>query len=139
MKTQLKHSFFQVFCASTVWLIFILTTFFKREQTVSINFIWNIAGVALICALLFCMLYTALWNHWTLKPVWNVLIASFANTAGGLLALLLLAQDVFFMVWPWTPAILVLSLILHTVAFYFYAKHKSAKDAKLLNQKLEEN
>jgi len=136
MKTQLKNSFFQVFGATAIWLTFIMTTFFAKGQSVSIGYLWNIVAVSLISALLFGVLYIALWNHFTLSPIWNTIIGSVANTVGGYVALLLLAKAVFFIMLPWSPAVLALSLILHGIAFYFYARHKNKKDAADLNEML---
>lgn len=137
MKTNLKNSFFQVFGATTIWLAFIMTSFFAKGGIVPITYLWNIVGVALVSALLFGVLYIALWNYFTLHPIVNILIATIANTAGGYIAILLLAKSLFMAILPWAPAVLILSLVLHTVAFYFYAKHKNKQDASILNELLK--
>lgn len=136
MKQQLKQSFFQVFTISFLWLTFIMTRFFAREQVVSINYLWNIAGVSLICGGLFGVMYHALWNYFTLKPVWNILISSAANTIGGFTALWLLSRTTFYVVWNWALGVLLLTVLLHIIAFYFYAKHESKKQANILNEML---
>lgn len=134
MKTQLKNSFFQVFGATAIWLTFIMTRFFAKGQTVTIDYLWNLVIVSLIAAVLIGIMYPALWNHLTLRPVWNILIASGANTLGGYTALLLLARPTFFHALPWIPAVLALNLVIHSIVFYFYAKHQNKKAAEDLNR-----
>ena len=133
MKTQLKGSFFQVFGATLVWLTFILTRFFAKGQTIPIDFIWNIIGASFVCALILGVLYTVLWNHFTLKPIFNIIIGTAANTLGGYLVLLLLFKSMFSAMLPFLPLVLMISFSLHSIAFYFYAKYERNKEAKALN------
>lgn len=134
MNQQLKKSFFQVFTVTCVWVTFILTMFFAKGQMVSINYLWNIIGVSVISASLFGVMYTALWNHFTLKPIWNVLIATVANTVGGFTVLWLISKPMFHLAFNWVWGVLLLTLVLHTIAFYFYAKFESNKQVEALNQ-----
>lgn len=136
MKKNLLQSFFQVFTASFIWLTFILNMF-QRNTHISMTFLWNVVGVSLICALLFGVLYNALWNYLTLKPIWNITIASVANTTGGLLALFLLFRNLFFLVLNFIPAIFILTIALHTIAFYFYGKYTNKKQVNFLNDALK--
>lgn len=136
MKTQLKQSFFQVFTATLLWLVFLLNFFSSKQRMVSVGFIWNVVVVALTCALVFGVLYRTLWYHLTLKPVWNVLIASVANASAGFLLLWLIFPTMFFTILPWTPIIVALNLLLHTIAFYVYGRYESKKQAEKLNDLL---
>lgn len=139
MKQNLKQSFFQVFTVVFIWLTFVLTRFLAAGTTVPIHYLWNIAGGTFIFALLFGVMYNALWYHLTLKPIWNILIATVANTAGGLMFLWLVFRAMFWLVWRWSPAMLLLSLVLHIIAFHFYSKYENKKQVELLNKALENN
>lgn len=138
MKQNLKHSFFQVFTAVFVWLTFITTKVFMPNTIVSIDYLWNILGGTLVFALLFGVMYNALWYHFTLKPIWNIVIATVANTVGSLTFLWLVFGDMFTLVWKWTPVMLILSLMLHIIAFHFYAKYESEKNIEILKRRMQE-
>ncbi|USB33535.1 hypothetical protein [Paenibacillus sp. YPG26] len=136
MINQLKQNFFQVFTITSLWLTF-LATLFLKDQTISMLYLWNIAGIAVISAGLFGVMYNALWNYFSLKPVWNILISSVLNTLGGLAAVWLFSKEMFEIILPWVPGMVVLSVVLHTIAFYFYAKMESKKTAEELNKILK--
>lgn len=137
MKQNLKQSFFKTFTVMFIWLTFIVTKFFLRGTTVSINYLWNIVGGSLIFALLFGVMYNALWYHLTLKPIWNIMIATIANAIGGWLFLWMVFRDMFLLIWQWAPAMLVLNLTIHTIAFYVYAKYENRKQVESLNQAIQ--
>lgn len=136
MGQQLKQSFFQVFTITSLWATLLLTYFFK-DYALVMSDLWRLAGIALTSALLYGVMYSALWNHFTLKPFWNILISSTLNIAGGMLIIWFLSQDMFRFILPWLPGMLVLSVILHTLAFYVYAKINSRKQAEELNKILK--
>lgn len=133
---QLKNSFFQVFTVTSLWVTLLLTVFYK-DQPISISYLWHVAGIAAVSAGLFGVMYTALWNHFTLKPVWNILISSLAAILGGMLIIWLFSQEMFHFILPWWPGMLMLSVILHAIAFYFYAGMDSRKRADELNKILK--
>ncbi|NGZ77182.1 hypothetical protein GYN08_17955 [Saccharibacillus sp. VR-M41] len=137
MMIQLRNSFFQVFTLSLLWVVLLLT-FFYGGETVGIGYLWNVAGIAAICAALFGVMYNALWNHFTLKPAWNILISSALSLGGAMLAVLLFSRDMYELLLPWLPGMIALSLVLHTLGFYIYAKMDSRKRADELNNKLKE-
>ncbi|MNN22728.1 hypothetical protein D3C81_1361010 [compost metagenome] len=136
MINQLKHSFFQVFTVTLLWVILLVTVFFK-DQSFSILFLWNVVGIAMISAGLFGVMYNALWNYFTLRPIWNIIISSTFNTLGGIGAVWLFSKDMFHFIGPWFPGMLLLSVVLHTIAFYFYARMDSKKKAEELNKILK--
>lgn len=136
MIQQLKHSFFQVFTVTTLWLILLLTMFY-RDQPIQMSFLWNVAGISLIAALLFGVMYSALWNHFTLKPIWNIVISSTGNIAGGMGIIWLFSREMFELIAPWFPGMWLLSIVLHVIAFYFYARMDSRKKAEELNDILK--
>jgi FlaA1/EpsC-like NDP-sugar epimerase len=136
MISQFKHSFFQVFTVTSLWVTLLLTVFY-RDQPISMVYLWHVAGIAVISAVLFGVMYDALWNHFTLKPFWNILISSMITIAGGMLIVWLFSQEMFHVILPWWPGMLLLSVVLHTIAFYFYAKIDSRKRVEELNKILK--
>ncbi|MCL6603999.1 MAG: hypothetical protein K6T94_14115 [Paenibacillus sp.] len=136
MISQLKHSFFQVFTITFLWVTLLFTLFLK-DQSISILYLWNIAGISIISAGLFGVMYNALWNYYTLKPVWNILISSTVNMVGGMIMVWLFSVEMFQLILPWLPGMLLLSVVLHTIAFYFYARMDSKKNADELNKILK--
>jgi len=127
MSKQIKHNFFQTFSLSSIWLIFIITSFFAKGQMIHV-----------VCALVFGVMYDVLWNHLTLKPVSNILIATVGNTVAGLAIFNLLSFKLPLAISPINllAIYLILNLILHTIAFYLYAKNESKKQARALNKKI---
>ncbi|MDR6715608.1 hypothetical protein [Paenibacillus sp. 2003] len=136
MITQLRHSFFQVFTIMTLWVTLLATIFFD-DLPIQMSYLWNIAGIAFIAAVLFGMMYNILWNYFTLKPVWNIVISSTFNIAGGMAMVWLFSVDMFQFIAPWFPGMWLLSIVLHVIAFYFYARMDSRKKAEELNNILK--
>ncbi|MFC9707349.1 hypothetical protein ACFTRD_04235 [Paenibacillus sp. NPDC056933] len=136
MISQLKHSFFQVFTITSLWVTLLLTLF-SNGQSIEMGYLWNIAGISAIAAVLFGVMYNALWNYFTMKPVWNIVISSTFNIAGGMAIVWLFSTDMFLLIAPWFPGMWVLSLVLHIIGFYFYAKIDSRKKAEELNNILK--
>lgn len=133
MINQLKNSFFQVFTITSLWITLLLTIFFK-DQLMDMLFLWRIAGIAIISAGIFGVMYNALWNYFTLKPIWNILISSTFSILGGMAMIWLFSKDMFNFISPWLPGMLLLSVVLHTIAFYFYAGINSKKKTEELNK-----
>ena len=136
MINQLRNSFFQVFTITFLWVTLLFTMFLK-DQSISILYLWNIAGISIISAGVFGVMYNALWNYYTLKPVWNIIISSTINMVGGMIMIWLFSVEMFNYIVPWWPGMLLLSVVLHTLAFYFYARVSSKKHAEELNRILK--
>lgn len=136
MITQLRNSFFQVFTIMMLWITLLATIFFG-DLPIQMSYLRNIAGIAFIAALLFGMMYNILWNYFTLKPVWNIVISSTFNIAGGMAMIWLFSVDMFQFIAPWFPGMWLLSIVLHVIAFYFYARIDSRKKAEELNNILK--
>ncbi|KGE19784.1 hypothetical protein [Paenibacillus wynnii] len=136
MINQLRNSFFQVFTMTFLWVTLLFTVFMK-DQTISVLYLWNIVGITVISAVLFGIMYNALWNYYTLKPIWNIFISSTISILGGLIVVWLFSIDMFHYIIPWWPGMLLLSVVLHTLAFYFYARVSSKKNADELNRILK--
>ncbi|MGG4398995.1 hypothetical protein ABEW61_02620 [Paenibacillus amylolyticus] len=120
----------------TLWITLLATIFFG-DLPIQMSYLWNIAGIAFIAALLFGMMYNILWNYFTLKPVWNIVISSTFNIAGGMAMVWLFSVDMFQFIAPWFPGMWLLSIALHIIAFYFYARMDSRKKAEELNNILK--
>ncbi|WNS42012.1 hypothetical protein [Paenibacillus sp. MMS20-IR301] len=136
MANQLKQSFFQVFTLTSLWVTLLLTVFF-REQSVDMLYLWRLAGIAVIAAGMFGVMYNALWNHFTLRPLWNILISSILSLSGGMGMVWLFSVEMFDQIKSWLPGMLLLSVVLHTIAFYFYARVNSRRQAEELNKILK--
>ena len=99
----------------------------------SFNYVWNIVGIALVSGLVFGTIYNAFWNYFTFKPLVNVLITSVINILGGLTIVWLFSTEMFFLIVGWIIPMTLLSVVLHTIAFYFYSKSDSYQKVKELN------
>lgn len=132
MIKNLRSSFFQVFTLSLIWIT-VLMTVFLNAQTIRITYLWNVIGIAAILGLMFGVIYSVLWNYLTLKPIMNILISSVLNMLGGLAAVRLFSGQMFDLIAPWIPGMLILTIILHTIAFYLYARLDAQKKADELN------
>lgn len=132
MINHLKQAFFQVFTLTLVWITLLLTIFFNG-QTLSLTYLWHLIGIATIFGLLFGVFYSSLWNYLTFTPITNILISSVVNIVCGLASVWLFSAEMFALILPWFPGMLLLSLLLHTLAFGVYAKHDAKKKAAQLN------
>ncbi|MGR6542680.1 hypothetical protein [Paenibacillus tundrae] len=136
MIKQLRQSFFQVFTLTSLWVTLLLTVF-DPNQSIRLTYLWNVAGIAVIAALIFGVMYDALWNYFTLKPVWNIVITSTVNILGGMAMVWLYSSDMYDVIAPWFPGMWLLSIVLHILAFYFYAKMDNKKKVEELNRILK--
>lgn len=133
---QLRLSFFQVFTITSLWVTLLLTLFYS-DQPIHMSYLWNIAGISTIAAVLYGVMYNVLWNHFTLKPLWNIVISSTLSITGGMAMVWLFSVDMFQFIAPWFPGMWLLSIVLHVIAFYFYARMDSRKKAEELNNILK--
>lgn len=133
MINQLKQSFFQVFAVTFIWVAFLLTIFFG-DQTFSVRYLWHLIGISASFGVMFGVVYSGLWNYLTLKPIWNILISSTMNIGFGLLAVYLFSVEMFSLILPWFPGMLTLSVVLHVLAFYVYARIDAKRSSQELNQ-----
>lgn len=106
---------------SLLWVALLLTLFYQGE-TVRVSLLWNAAGIAGIAAVVFGVMYNALWNHLTLKPFWNIAISSTLNLIGSMAAVWLFSKEMFELIAPWFPGMWLFSIVLHVIGFYFYVR-----------------
>lgn len=137
MIKKLSNSFFQTFSLTFIWLLGLLSIFTKLDF--SFKYVWNITGIALITALVCGIMYNAFWNFFTFKPIVNILVTSIVNILGGLTVVWLLSTEMFYLIANWIIPMIILSIILHTIAFYFYSKSDSYKKVKELNELIKKS
>ncbi|MGM0168122.1 hypothetical protein IGI39_003134 [Enterococcus sp. AZ135] len=133
MFKQLKNNFFQAAFGSLIWITFLcsITDFFSR---VPFSYIWHLIGIGVLMGLVFGVIYPYLWNHSTLKASTNIIICTLVNTLCGYAGIYLYSTQMFALIRPFAIGVLVLTLILHIIAFYFYSKYDNKKMAASLNQ-----
>ncbi|WKY44535.1 hypothetical protein Q5O14_00105 [Eubacteriaceae bacterium ES2] len=132
MIKNLRSAFFQVFTLSLIWISLLMTIFLSDSQ-IAISYIWHIIGIAAVFGIMFGIVYTVLWDYLTLKPLINILISSIMNTLGGLTVVALFSMQMFDLIKAWIPGILILTIVLHTIIFYFMAGRDASKNAEKLN------
>lgn len=131
MITNLKNSFFQTFALTFIWVLLLLSIFTKLDF--NFIYIWNIIGISIIAGLVFGVMYNAVWNYLTYKPTFNIIITSILSISSGLLMVWLFSTEMFDFIKPWIIPMTMLSLLMHTITFYFYAKSDSYKKVYELN------
>ncbi|MGG5370846.1 hypothetical protein [Enterococcus sp. AZ196] len=133
MFKQLKNNFFQAAFSSLIWITILcsITDFFSQ---VPFNYIWHLIGISLLIGLVFGVIYPYLWNYSTLKASINIIICTLVNTFCGYTAVYLYSTQMFDLIRPFFLAVLLLTLVLHILTFYFYSKLDNKKMAANLNQ-----
>ncbi|GCF94376.1 hypothetical protein NRIC_22670 [Enterococcus florum] len=133
MIRELKNNFMQAALGSTLWIT-ALTSLFYRQQMIPLSFVWKLFSIGGLLGFIFGVSYPYLWNYSTFQARTNILISSVLNTLGGFLALYLFSSYLFSIVRPYFFPILGLTLIGHTLGFYFYSRYQQQRLAKELNQ-----
>ncbi|AMP21273.1 hypothetical protein AZF37_09070 [endosymbiont 'TC1' of Trimyema compressum] len=137
MIKNLRHSFFQTFSLTFIWILGLLSIFTKLDF--SFNFVWNIVAISLLSGLIFGTMHNAVWNFFTFKPLVNVLVTSIVSIIGGLSIVWLFSVEMFYLVVGWIVPMMMLSIVLHIIAFYFYSKSGSYRKIKELNSLIKGN
>ncbi|WP_379945743.1 hypothetical protein [Enterococcus devriesei] len=132
MIKELKNQFMQTAFLTTIW-VSLLITLFMPMTSVTLVFIWQIIGIALIAATIFGVLYPYFWQYGTLTAPINILIMTIANFLGGFSSIYLISNEMFELIKPYWWGVLSLTLILHSILFYFYRNHQNKKIAESLN------
>lgn len=136
MIKQFKSSFFQIFSLTFIWVL-LLISIFLGDVSLSVKYTWNLVCICAISAIIFGVMYPALWNFSSLKAFNKIAISSVINTLGGIIAVLLFSQDMFIFIKPWILEIFILTIIGHIIGFYFYSKWDNTKTSKELNNLLK--
>lgn len=132
MFKQLKNNFFQAGFGSFIWItiLYSLTDFSSK---IPFHYIWNLVGISVLIGLLFGIVYPFLWNYSTFKASINIVICTVLNTLCAYTGVYLYSTQMFDLIRPFFIAVLLLTLILHIITFYFYSKHDNKKMAAALN------
>ena len=132
MITHLRHSFTQATLGSIIW-IFLLSTLVYRGLNIPFNYVWNLIGIGVISGVIFGIIYPFMWNFSTFKAYINILLSTIINSFGGLLVVYLFSTDMFNLIKEYAIFFILLTLIGHIIAFYFYSKYQNRKLADSLN------
>ncbi|TRZ39558.1 hypothetical protein CEQ21_00880 [Niallia circulans] len=132
MINHLRHSFTQATLGSIIW-IFLLSTLVYRGLNIPFNYVWNLIGIGVIFGVIFGIIYPFIWNFSTFKASINILLSTIINSFGGLLVVYLFSTDMFNLIKEYTVFFVLLTLVGHIIAFYFYSKYQNRKLADSLN------
>ncbi|ODJ51517.1 hypothetical protein [Brochothrix thermosphacta] len=132
MTHTLKNSFNQATLGSIIW-IFLLANISNLKQNIPFTFIWNLLLIGILFGLVFGIIYPYLWNYSIFKASTNILISTVANIFCVFLGVRLYSIDMFNLMKPFWIGIILLTLIVHIIGFYFYAQHKSRQLKNELN------
>lgn len=133
MCEQLKNNFFQAAFGSFIWVTF-LSSLGNLHATIPFIFTWHLVGISILLGLVFGIVYPYLWNYSTFKAATNILLCTLINTICGFICIYLYSSEMFHLVKPYWTGVLVLTLVLHTICFYFYSRYDSKKLAVELNR-----
>lgn len=133
MFKQLKNNFFQAAFGSLVWITILCSLTDFRSQ-IPFSYIWHLIGISLLIGIVFGIIYPYLWNYSTLKAATNIVLCTLINTLCTYAGVYLYSTQMFAFIRPFFIGVLLLTLILHIVSFYFYSKYDNKKMASSLNQ-----
>lgn len=133
MIKELKNNFMQTTFLTSVWVTGLLTIGFGNP-TISLNFVWHILAIAGIAGGIFGILYPYVWTYGTWSAPINILVTTLCNFMGGFLAIYLFSTSMFQLVKPYWLAILIITVCLHILAFYFYRNNQNKKIVAVLNE-----
>ncbi|MHC5246978.1 hypothetical protein [Enterococcus sp. LJL90] len=130
---ELKNQFMQGAFLTIVWLTALMSLGFGNVN-LNLFYFWHIIGIAVIAGGVFGVAYPYLWNYGTWSAPINILVMTLLNFLAGFAAVYLFSVEMFQLILPFWWAILLLNLILHVIAFYFYRNQQNKKIAAELNQ-----
>lgn len=133
MIRELGNSFKQASLGSIIW-VSILITLFNKQQLVPLSYIWNVLGIGLLLGFIFGVVYPYLWNYATLKAYITIVLSSILNTMTGFLAIYLYSTAAYLQIKPFILMVLGLTVVGHTLGFYFYRKIQNIKLAQELSR-----
>lgn len=133
MFNHLKNNFFQAAFGSLVWIV-LLCSITDLKSQIPFSYIWHLVGISTLLGLLFGIVYPYLWSYSTFKASMNIALCTVGNTLCSYTCVYLYSTQMFNLVRPFFLAVLLLTLILHIITFYFYSKYENKKMAATLNQ-----
>lgn len=101
------------------WLTGIMVLTRGSDQILAILLTAAICGVIISGVL--TLLYPMVWEGIRWNKAWKIVISAFLNLTAGLILVGLLMPNMLLMILPWLPAMLLLSILLHTICSMFYS------------------
>ncbi len=133
MINHLRQSFTQAAFGSIIW-VFLLATLVYNGLNIPFNYVWNLIGIGVISGIIFGIIYPYLWGYSTFKASINIIISTLINSFGSLLVVYLFSTDMFHLIKEYVVLFILLTLVGHIIAFYFYSKSQNKKLAESLNK-----
>ncbi|MDQ0229897.1 hypothetical protein [Metabacillus malikii] len=130
---NLRNNFTQTALGSIIW-VFILSTLAYQGMNIPFNYVWNLITIGVISGIIFGIVYPYLWNYSTFKAPINIILSTLINSFGGFLVIYLFSVEMFHFIKGYVIFIVLLTLLGHIIAFYFYSKYQNKKLADSLNE-----
>ncbi|BBM16619.1 hypothetical protein G15_0232 [Enterococcus avium] len=115
-KNQL--AFAKAVMGSFGWLTGILFLL-RGTEAIMTNVITAFASALIIAAVL-TIGYPSIWNSLNLNRIGKVTLSSILNITAGLAIIRLLVPAMFTMIFPWTLAMVLLSMAIHSITSIFH-------------------
>lgn len=135
MLKQFRLSFFQTFSITFIWILTLISIFFKND-TLTVLYIWNLVAISLIFSMIFGVMYPALWNFSSMKAINKIFISSAINLVAGLISVWLFSPYMFEIIRPWIILMAIATVLGHIIGFYFYSNWENQKNSDDLNRLL---
>lgn len=123
----------QISFLTIIWIM-LLTSFFQSQIKISLNFFWNLIVISILVGVIFGIIYPYIWNYTTSKASTNIIVCTCINVCMQIIIVILYSQQMWLIIKPYLLGIIILTLIGHIIAFYFYKSYQNKKTARLLNQ-----
>lgn len=135
MLKQFRLSFFQTFSITFIWILTLISIFFKND-TLTVLYIWNLVAISLIFSMIFGVMYPVLWNFSSMKAINKIFISSAINLVAGLSSVWLFSSYMFEIIRPWIILMAIATVLGHIIGFYFYSNWENQKNSDDLNRLL---
>lgn len=135
MLKQFRLSFFQTFSITFIWILTLISIFFKND-TLTVLYIWNLVAISLIFSMIFGVMYPVLWNFSSMKAINKIFISSAINLVAGLSSVWLFSSYMFEIIRPWIILMAIVTVLGHIIGFYFYSNWDNQKNSDDLNKLL---
>lgn len=135
MVKQLKNQFFQSFFGTTLWLTALLILFFGLNRFNG-TILLTVIIIAALISFVFGVCYQWLWHFSVLKSSVKILLCSSLNLSAAFLCVFLFSKEMYELIVPWAPIMVVIELVLHTLTFHIYSSYKNKKDIAGLKKAL---
>lgn len=132
MWTHLKSNIIQVTLGSIVWIM-LVTSLSNLDVSVPYIYFWRIIIIGMMFGIVFGGAYPYLWSYSTLSSMMKVISSTLINFDCITLGVKLYSNYLFNMMSPYLIYILLLTLLLHYIVFYFYLGFLNRKLMKELN------